>query len=192
MIRPWKGIRPRVDATAFVAPGAAVIGDVEIGPRSSVWFGAVMRGDDAPIRVGAESNLQDNCVVHVLERDGVRTPCVVGDRATIGHAVTLHSCTVRDLAIVGMGSTVLDRVEIGERVFVGAGSLVPPGMRVPPGVLVLGVPARVVRPLRADELAWLAESAAHYVRRASEYLREPWGREGRDDDEAGGRGTGAP
>jgi len=163
---------PRIGTGTFIAPSAAVVGDVEIGARSSVWFGATIRGDDASIRIGDETSVQENAVLHVLERDGVHHHLRVGSRVTIGHSVTLHSCAVADLCIIGMGSTVLDDAEIAERVFLAAGSVVAPGSRLPPGVLAMGAPARVKRDLRPDELAWLSQSAAHYVKRAAEYLEE--------------------
>src|SRR4051794_29639246 len=104
MIRPWKRIHPQIGPGSFVASTAALIGDVKIGLRSSIWFGAVLRGDDAAITVGDETSIQENCVIHVLERDGVRHPTAIGSRVTIGHSVTLHGCTIGDLSIVGMGS----------------------------------------------------------------------------------------
>src|SRR5205814_3778882 len=129
---------------AFIAETATVIGDVAIGARSSVWFGAVIRGDVFHIRIGDETSIQDNTVIHVTHD---RYPTQVGNRVTVGHGVILHGCTVRDLVIVGMGAVILDQAEVGERCIVGAGALITPGTRIPAGHLVVGAPARVKRPL---------------------------------------------
>ena len=160
MIRSFRGRRPVIDPSVYVADNATLIGDVHIGARSSVWFGAVVRGDVFHIRIGSETSIQDNTVVHVTHD---RFATVVGDRVTVGHSVTLHGCTIGDLCIIGMGATILDQVEVGERCIVGAGSLLTPGTKVPPGHLVMGTPARVKRPLTEAELQWLVNSAAHYV-----------------------------
>ncbi|HEY3359888.1 MAG TPA: gamma carbonic anhydrase family protein [Polyangia bacterium] len=166
MIAGYRGAAPALDATVYVAPGAVVVGDVVSGPRSSVWFGAVVRGDVNTIRIGADTNLQDLTVVHVTG-GGART--VIGDRVTVGHRAILHGCTVEDGALVGMGAIVLDGAVVGQGAMVGAGALVAPGTRVPPGTLALGAPARVVRPLTDAERATLVSSAAHYVELAREY-----------------------
>jgi carbonic anhydrase/acetyltransferase-like protein (isoleucine patch superfamily) len=166
LLRGFDGKQPRVDASTFIAETAVVIGDVEIGARSSVWFGAVVRGDMNAIRVGEETSIQDNTVVHVTEN---RNPTIVGARVTCGHNVTLHSCTIGDLCILGMGCVILDRAEIGDRCIIGAGALVTPGTKIPPGFLAVGSPAHAVRPLREEELEWLSESAAHYVRLLEKY-----------------------
>lgn len=170
MIRAFRGKRPQIDESAFIADNATVIGDVVIGPRSSVWFGTVIRGDVHHIRIGAETSVQDNSVIHVTHD---RFPTLVGDRVTIGHAVTLHGCTVRDLCIIGMGASVLDQAEIGERSIIGAGALVTPGTRIPPGHLAVGAPARVKRALTEAELRWLESSATHYVELAAAYREDP-------------------
>jgi carbonic anhydrase/acetyltransferase-like protein (isoleucine patch superfamily) len=169
MIRAFRGKLPSIDPTAFVAETATVIGDVTVGARSSIWFGTVLRGDVFPVRIGSETSIQDNSVVHVTAD---RFPTVVGDRVTVGHGVILHGCTVRDLVIVGMGSIILDEAEVGERCIVGAGALVTPGTRIPPGHLVVGAPARMKRPLTDDELEWLASSAAHYVALTDAYRND--------------------
>ncbi len=161
LVRAFEGKRPSIDASAFLADTAAVIGDVVVGARSSIWFGAVLRGDVHSIRVGDETSIQDNSVVHGTEG---RHPTLVGSRVTVGHNVTLHGCQVGDLCIVGMGAVILDRAEIGDRCIVGAGALVTPGVKIPSGWLAVGSPARATRPLKDDELTWLADSADHYVR----------------------------
>lgn len=168
MIRPYGGISPRVDPSAFVEATAVLVGDVEIGADSSVWFYAVVRGDVHPVRIGARTNLQDGVIVHVTA--GTH-PTHVGDGVTVGHAAVLHGCRVGNHALVGMRSVVLDGAEVGEESLVGAGSVVAPGTRVPPRTLVLGSPARTVRPLTSDEVAKLRASADNYVHYASAYLR---------------------
>ena len=145
-----------------------VVGDVTIGPDTSVWFGSVVRGDVHAVRIGARTNLQDQCVVHVT-RD--RFPTWIGDEVTVGHRATVHGCTVRDGALVGIAAVVLDGAEVGEEALVGAGALVPPGAKIPPRHLARGVPARVVRPLREDELRRQRERALEYVETARAYAR---------------------
>jgi carbonic anhydrase/acetyltransferase-like protein (isoleucine patch superfamily) len=149
LIAPVNGKTPRVDPSALVAPGASVLGDVELGPGVSVWFGCVLRGDINWIRVGAESNLQDGTVVHVAHR-GPGT--LVGSQVVVGHRVVLHSCTVADRVLVGMGAVILDRATVEEGAVVAAGAVVPPGAVIPAGHLAAGVPAKVVRPLSPEEL----------------------------------------
>ena len=156
----YGGTRPRVDPTAYVAPTATLVGDVAVGPESSVWFGAVVRGDVMPITIGARTSIQDNTVIHVSEETH---PTAVGDDVTVGHSVVLHGCRVSDRVIVGIGSIVLDGAVVESDVIVGAGSLVTPGTRIPPGVLALGRPARPARDLREEELAWIRENARLYV-----------------------------
>jgi carbonic anhydrase/acetyltransferase-like protein (isoleucine patch superfamily) len=136
------------------------MGDVEVGPDSSVWFGCTVRGDCFPIRIGARTNLQDNSVVHVTQG---RSRTVIGDDVTVGHMCILHGCTVGNRVLVGMGSVVLDDAVIGDECFVAAGSLVTPRTQIPPRSFVMGRPARVVRPIRDDELEWIQASAAIYV-----------------------------
>lgn len=169
MIRSFRGKSPIIDPSAYIAETATVIGDVEIGPRSSVWFGAVVRGDVFHIRIGAETSIQDNTVVHVTHGEFAT---IVGDRVTVGHSVVLHGCTVRDRAIIGMGAIILDQAEVGERCIIGAGALVTPGTKIPAGHLAVGAPARVKRPLTEEELKWLDDSAAHYVELCRLYREE--------------------
>ena len=171
-IRAFRGVRPQIDPSVYVADTATIIGDVHVGPRSSIWFGAVLRGDVYHIRVGSETSIQDNTVIHVTHD---RFATTVGNRVTVGHSVTLHGCTIGDLCIIGMGATVLDQVEVGERCIVGAGALLTPGTKVPPGHLVVGSPARIKRALSDAELEWLAASAAHYVELGRLYAEEEAG-----------------
>lgn len=169
MIISLDGVTPTIDPTAYVQATAQVIGDVHIGAESSVWFNTVLRGDVYYIRIGARTNIQDNSIVHVT---GGRNATLIGDGVTIGHGVILHGCTIGDGSLIGIGSIVLDRCEIGERSLVGAGALLTPGTVVPPQSLVLGQPARLVRPLRDDELVHLEASAAAYVLNAARYRNQ--------------------
>jgi carbonic anhydrase/acetyltransferase-like protein (isoleucine patch superfamily) len=159
---------PSIDPEAWIAPTAVVVGDVQVGPRSSIWFGSVVRGDVNRIRIGAGSNVQDLCVLHVTRE---RFPATLGDEVTVGHHATVHGCTVRDGALVGIGAIVLDGAEVGEEALVGAGALVPPGMKVPDFALVLGSPARVVRLLSAAERSEQRARARHYAELAARYAR---------------------
>jgi carbonic anhydrase/acetyltransferase-like protein (isoleucine patch superfamily) len=171
VIRPFAGKTPRVDDSAFLADGAIVVGDVEIGADASIWFGSVVRGDVNSIRIGARTNVQDYSVLHVTSRTH---PTVVGADVTLGHRITLHGCTVHDRCLVGIGAIVMDGAVVGEEAMVGAGALVVPGFAVPPRTLVVGAPAKVKRPLTADEIAHLRVSAENYVRYARQYLAEGW------------------
>jgi carbonic anhydrase/acetyltransferase-like protein (isoleucine patch superfamily) len=145
-----------------------VIGDVEIGAATSLWFGSVVRGDVHAIRIGARTNLQDHCVVHVTS--GLY-PATIGDEVTIGHRAVVHGCTVRDGALVGIGSIVLDGADVGEEALVAAGALVGPGMKVPARTLVRGVPARVARELTRDEIQAQRDRALEYVETSRHYAR---------------------
>jgi carbonic anhydrase/acetyltransferase-like protein (isoleucine patch superfamily) len=166
MIRSFRGIAPKVAVSAYVDPSAQVIGDVEIGDRSSIWPNASLRGDTGPIRIGAETSIQDNCALHMDEG----FPLTVGDRVTVGHSVTLHGCTVESDTLIGIGATVLNGARIGKGSVVAAGSLVPEGMQVPESTLVMGVPAKPKRGVTPDEQARFREGVAHYVEKARVYL----------------------
>ena len=166
MIAAYLGKEPRLGAGAWVQDTARVIGDVELGAEASVWFYAVIRGDVERVRIGARSNVQDHCTIHVT-RD--RWPTIVGEGVTIGHRVVLHGCVVGDYALIGIGAVLLDGAEIGAEAMVGAGALVAPGTKIPPRMLALGAPAKPVRELRAEELAHLHHSAENYVEYARQY-----------------------
>jgi carbonic anhydrase/acetyltransferase-like protein (isoleucine patch superfamily) len=168
LLKAYAGRAPRIDATAWIADDATVVGDVSLGPGASLWFGVVVRGDVHHVRIGARTNVQDLSVVHVT---GGTHPTVIGEEVTVGHRVVLHGCTVHDRCLIGIGAVVLDGAEIGPEAMVGAGALVPPGMRVPPRTLVMGTPARVKRPLTDEEVAHLRASADHYVGYADRYRR---------------------
>ena len=171
IIRPHGEHVPRIPESAFVAETALIVGDVEIGEQSSVWFGAVVRGDVNRIRIGARTNIQDMTVIHVT---GGTHPTTIGDDVTVGHRVVLHGCTVKDRCLVGIGAIVMDGAEIGPDAMVGAGALVPPGMVVPPGTLVVGAPAKVKRELSPDEVAYFRKSAQSYAAYAARYRSEGW------------------
>ena len=171
LVRPFARKAPRLHESAFVVESAVVIGDVEIGPESSLWFGAIVRGDVNSIRIGARTNVQDYSVLHVTSRTH---PTFVGDEVTLGHRVTLHGCTVKDRCLIGMGAIVMDGAVVGEESIVGAGALVAPGTVIPPRMLAVGAPARPKRPLTVEELEHLARSATNYVAYARQYLAEGW------------------
>ena len=143
-----------------------MVGDVEIGPDSSVWYHAVVRGDVHAIRIGARTNLQDHCVVHV-SRD--RFSCSIGDEVTVGHRATVHGCRVEDGALIGIGAIVLDGAHVGEGAVVGAGALVPPGARIEAGMMALGLPAKVVRAVEAEERERQRKATLGYVDTAREH-----------------------
>jgi len=166
IILPYRDVAPRIAPDAFVAPGAAVIGDVEIGARSSVWFGCVLRGDVNYVRIGARTNLQDGTVVHVAS-DGPAT--IIGDDVTVGHGAVIHACSLENGCFVGIRATVMDGAVVESGAMVAAGALVTPDKRVPAGELWAGAPARKVRELGEEEFAAYAAIAAHYVNLAREY-----------------------
>ena len=164
----FEGMRPRVAPDAFVAPNAAVIGDVEIGAQSSVWFGCTLRSDLNPIRIGARSNIQDNSVLHI---NAISFPCIVGDDVTIGHAAIVHACTIENHGFVGMGATVLDGAVIEEGGMLGAHALLGPGKRIRRNELWAGVPARLIRVLSEEDLVNYAVLSSRYVGVAQRFLR---------------------
>ncbi len=153
------GRKPETAGALFVAPNATVVGDVVLGPKSSVFYGAVLRGDINEIRVGEGTNLQDNAVVHLADAFGVR----IGAWCTVGHGAIVHACTVGDECLIGMGATVLDGAVIGARSIVGANALVPQGLQVPPGSMVYGSPAKVVRALTPEEQVKIRGWAEKYL-----------------------------
>ncbi len=167
IVRSYLGKHPRIGSGVFLAETCAVIGDVVIGDQSSIWYSAVLRGDVMPIRIGARTSVQDGSVVHGTSEQFGTT---VGDDCTVGHGVILHGCTIEDCCLIGMGSRILDGARVGRGSLVGAGALVTPGTDIPPGSLVLGMPARVVRPVNQKEQGDIAYGAAHYVEQARRYL----------------------
>ena len=172
-ILPYKGVLPKIDSAAWVAPGATVIGDVAIGRDSSIWFGVVVRGDVHKIRIGERVSVQDLSMIHVThykkedKSDG--SPTIIGNDVTIGHRVMLHGCTIEDACLIGMSATILDDAIIGKESIVGAGALVTKGKRFPPRSLIIGSPAKAVRELTDEEVEELYASAKRYVGFMSEY-----------------------
>jgi carbonic anhydrase/acetyltransferase-like protein (isoleucine patch superfamily) len=161
------GVRPTLGRGVFVADSAAVIGDVHLGDGASVWFGAVVRGDYYPIRIGARTNVQDNVVVHITAGKAATT---IGDEVTVGHSAVIHGCTIGSRVLVGMGSVVLDGAVVGDESFIAAGSLVTPRTVIPPRSFVLGRPAKVVRPVRAEELQGIHDGHTLYAGYARDFL----------------------
>jgi carbonic anhydrase/acetyltransferase-like protein (isoleucine patch superfamily) len=154
-----------VDASAFIAPGAVVVGDVTIGPGSSVWFQAVLRADCEAIRIGRRSNVQDGCVLHA----DPGFPCTIGEGVTIGHRAIVHGATVGDNVMVGMGAILLNGAHVGPDSIIAAGAVVPPGADIPPGSLVMGVPGKVRRAVTQEEIEHNRAAAEHYVENAKRY-----------------------
>ncbi len=163
---PHRYLEPRVDPTAFIAPGAQIYGDVWIGKESSVWFNSVLRGDVNYIRIGERTNIQDLTMVHVSHEGN---PTIIGEGVTIGHSVVLHACRIGNYSLIGMGSVILDEAEIGEYVMLGAGSLVTQRTKIPAGTKAFGRPAKVVAELTQEEVDRIRWSAGHYVKLAKTY-----------------------
>ena len=169
LVIPHHGVTPDLAPDVFLAPGSAVIGDVQIGEGSSIWFNTVVRGDVHHIRIGRRVNIQDLTMIHVTTG---RHPTIIGDDVTVGHRVILHGCTVESGALIGMGAVVMDRAVIGRQSLIGAGSLVTEDTVIPPRTLAVGSPARPRRPLTHAELAELESSARRYAALARTYLPE--------------------
>jgi len=170
MIRPYRGTTPKIAESAYIDPSAQVIGDVVVGERSSVWPLVTIRGDVNRIRIGDETSIQDNSVLHVDHR---LYPCLVGNRVTVGHSVVLHGCVVADEALIGIGAIVLNGAKIGPGAIVAAGALVPEGMDVPANTMVMGTPAKVKRAVTADERERFKQNCQNYVKITAIYKEEP-------------------
>lgn len=169
LILPYRGVLPRIDASAFIAPNATVIGDVEIGPEASIWFGVVIRGDVNPIRIGARTNIQDNAVIHATE---FRCGTTIGADVTVGHSAILHACTVQDRGFVGMGACLLDEALVESDGMVAAGALLTSGKKVLGGELWAGNPAKKLRDLKDAERANILDSAKRYAAFGREYREQ--------------------
>ncbi len=167
IVLPFRNLQPRIAPDAWVAENAVVIGDTEIAPHANVWFGCVLRGDIAPIRVGAYANIQDGTVVHVSSKlaEGTR----IGAHVTIGHMCLIHACTLEDRSFVGMKACVMDGAVVETGAWVAAGAVVTPGKRVPTGQLWAGTPARYLRDLTDEEKLYIEHLPGHYARLAQEY-----------------------
>ncbi len=168
-LKRFRGIAPRIHPTAFIEESAQIVGDVELGEGSSVWFNTVIRGDVNPIRIGARTNVQDLTMIHVMSQKFGTT---IGDEVTVGHHVVLHGCTLGSRILVGMGAILMDGVVVGDDCLIAAGALLTPGTKVPNGSLVVGSPAKVKRPLTDDERAFLRQSAQNYVGYAAQYRQD--------------------
>ncbi|MFH0992261.1 MAG: gamma carbonic anhydrase family protein [bacterium] len=166
MILPYKGVHPKIHDSVFIAEGAQIIGDVEIGRESSIWFNTVIRGDVNTIRIGEQTNVQDQCVLHVTYQ---KYPLVVGSRVTVGHGAILHAATIKDYCMIGMGAIILDDAEIDSYVIVAAGALVLEHFKAPGGTLIAGIPARVKRDLTKEEHSMIETSAQRYIQYVSNY-----------------------
>jgi carbonic anhydrase/acetyltransferase-like protein (isoleucine patch superfamily) len=160
---------PKLGKAVFVAPTATVIGDITAGDDASFWFQTVTRGDVNWIRIGNQSNVQDGCVLHVTTD---RFPLLIGDRVSVGHGAIVHGCTIEDDCLIGIGARILDGAKIGAGSIVGAGALVTEGQEVPPGQLVLGIPAKVIRPVSKDERQRILRTAEHYIRLKNAYMEK--------------------
>jgi carbonic anhydrase/acetyltransferase-like protein (isoleucine patch superfamily) len=170
MIRAYRGVVPKVAASAYIDPSAQLIGDVVVGEKSSIWPNASVRGDVHFIRIGEETNVQDNSVLHVEQ--GVY-PLIIGNRVTVGHSVVLHGCIVEDDCLIGIGAIVLNGAKIGAGSVIAAGALVPEGMEVPAGSMAMGVPAKIRRQVSAEEQERFRVNAQHYVELRQLYREEP-------------------
>jgi carbonic anhydrase/acetyltransferase-like protein (isoleucine patch superfamily) len=160
MILDFKGIRPKIDPTVFIADNALVIGDVELGAKANIWFFSLVRGDVNPIRVGARCNIQDACILHVASHG---FPLVLEEDVVLGHRVTVHGCHIARGAFIGIGAIILNGARIGEEAIVGAGSVVTPGTVIPPRSLALGTPAKVVRELTEKDFAMMHRTRNNYL-----------------------------
>ena len=166
MIIPINGIYPRIAGNAWMAPDATIIGDVEIGEKSSIWFQTLVRGDVHSIRIGRETNIQDGTIIHCTYK---KASVTIGNRVTVGHKVMLHGCTVEDSCLIGMGSTIMDNAVIPHHCVVGAGSLVTEGATFEPYSLIIGSPAKFKRKLKEEEIKFLEQSADNYILYTSWY-----------------------
>src|SRR5262245_1944039 len=168
MLRPYRGVLPRVHPTAFIDDSAQVIGDVEIGEDSSVWMAVVIRGDVHRIRIGNRSNVQDGTIVHCMKDTH---PTLIGNNVTIGHAAVVHGCTIEDRGLIGMGAILLNGAAIGSDSIIAAGTLVVEGMQVPPRSLVMGSPGKIRRALNESEVSEIQMYADRYVQYRLDYMQ---------------------
>lgn len=164
---PYQGINPKIGQECFIAPSADVIGAVTIGDRASIWFQTVIRGDVNQIIIGEDTNVQDQCVLHVAKN----FPLIIGKKNTIGHKVTLHACKIGDNSLIGMGAIIMDGVEIGDNSLVAAGALIPPGKKFPAHSFIVGVPAVLKRELSLEERETYANFYLHYEPVRQDYLQ---------------------
>ena len=167
MIIEYNGHRPNIHESCFVAENATLIGQVTLRKNVNIWYGAVLRGDDHYISIGENTNIQDNCVIHI-DHD---FPTIIGDDVTVGHGAIVHACKVGNNVLIGMGAIVLNGAEIGDNVIIAAGSLVPPGKKIPSNTLVMGSPAKVTRELTGKDISDIRDSAIYYAELANKYRK---------------------
>ncbi|MGI5852183.1 MAG: gamma carbonic anhydrase family protein [Caldicoprobacterales bacterium] len=167
MIIEYNGHRPNIHESCFVAENATLIGQVTLRKNVNIWYGAVLRGDDHYISIGENTNIQDNCVIHI-DHD---FPTIIGDDVTVGHGAIVHACKVGNNVLIGMGAIVLNGAEIGDNVIIAAGSLVPPGKKIPSNTLVMGSPAKVTRELTEQNISDIRDSAMYYAELANKYRK---------------------
>lgn len=167
MIMDFEGINPKINKNTYISESVDIIGNVEIDESANIWFGTRLRGDMNKIVIGANTNIQENSVVHV----DVNSPCIIGKDVTIGHGAIIHGCTISDNVLVGMGSIILNNAKIGKNTIIGAGSLVTQGKSFKDGVLILGNPAKIVRELTDDEIKGIKSSADNYVNLSKRYKK---------------------
>jgi carbonic anhydrase/acetyltransferase-like protein (isoleucine patch superfamily) len=167
MIIEYNGHRPNIHESCFVAENATLIGQVTLKKNANIWYGAVLRGDDHYISIGENTNIQDNCVIHI-DHD---LPTIIGDFVTVGHGAIVHACKVGNNVLIGMGAIVLNGAEIGDNVIIAAGSLVPPGKKIPSNTLVMGSPAKVTRELTEKDISDIRDSAIYYAELANKYRK---------------------
>lgn len=167
MIKEYNGHKPHIHNSCFIAENTTIIGRVTIKRNASIWYGTVIRGDDNYISIGVNTNVQDNCTIHIAED----YPTIIGDNVTIGHGAIVHGCKVGNNVLIGMGAIILDGAEIEDNVLIAAGSLVSPGKKMPSNTLVMGSPAKVVRELTKEEIVNIKNSADYYVKLAEEYKK---------------------
>lgn len=165
MIIEYKGNLPQIDESCYIAETAQIIGQVTIKENANIWFGTVVRGDVSYITIGANTNIQDNCVVHT----DANSPTIIGDNVTVGHNAIIHACTIEDEVLIGMGAIILDNAVIGKNTIIGAGSLIPPGKKIPPNSLVMGSPGKVIRQVTDEEIIGLRKSSQGYVKLSKDY-----------------------
>ncbi|NLJ40213.1 MAG: gamma carbonic anhydrase family protein [Clostridiales bacterium] len=164
MIKEYKDYRPSVHEDSYITENVSIIGKVTLKRNANIWYGAVLRGDCNYITIGEDTNIQDNCVVHVTDD----YPAIIGNSVTVGHSAIIHACTIGDNVLVGMGAIVLDGAEIGDNVIIAAGALVPPGKKIPSNTLVMGSPAKFARELTPEDITAIKDSADYYIRLAKD------------------------
>jgi carbonic anhydrase/acetyltransferase-like protein (isoleucine patch superfamily) len=167
MIKAYKGNKPEIMESCFIADNATVIGQVKINDNANVWYGSVIRSDMSYTTIGSNTNIQENTTVH----NDFSTPTEIGDNVTIGHNCVIHGCKIKNNVLIGMGSIILNNAEIGENTIIGAGSLVTQGKKIPSGVLCIGSPAKVIRELTSEEIESIKSSAIHYLEMAEEHKK---------------------